>query len=68
LKAGSVLKVMKAGRMVTDTVSGDDTTLPQENIGELIVLVPQRNASIALVTRSTNPINIGDAVRNSDRP
>ena len=68
LKAGSVLKVLKAGRTVTDTVSGDDTKLPQENIGELIVLVPQKNASIALVTRSTNPINIGDAVHNSARP
>jgi len=68
LKAGSTLEVLKAGRTVTDTVSGDDTTLPQENIGELIVLVPQGHASIALVTRSTHPINIGDAVRNSDRP
>ncbi|MDQ6972412.1 MAG: LysM peptidoglycan-binding domain-containing protein [Mariprofundaceae bacterium] len=68
LKPGTVLKVLKAGRTVEDHVSGKDVTLPQERIGELIVLAPQNNASIALVSHSTNPINIGDAVRNSERP
>ncbi|MDQ6966678.1 MAG: LysM peptidoglycan-binding domain-containing protein [Mariprofundaceae bacterium] len=68
VKAGSVLKVLKAGRTVTDKVSGKSITLPEENVGQLIVLVPQQHASIALVSRSTHPINRGDAVRNSDRP
>ena len=68
VKTGSVLKVLKAGRTVKDTVSGGTANLPEENIGQLIVLVPQQHASIALITRSTSPINIGDAVRNSGRP
>jgi len=68
VKAGSVLKVLKAGRTVKDSVSGKSITLPEENIGQLIVLVPQQHASIALVSRSTHPINRGDAVRNADRP
>jgi len=68
LKTGSVLKILKAGRTIHDTVSGGDATLPQDNIGELIVLAPQKHASIALVIRSTHPINLGDAVRNPDLP
>ncbi|MDX8392764.1 MAG: peptidoglycan-binding protein LysM, partial [Mariprofundaceae bacterium] len=67
LKTGSVLTVRKAGRTVHDKISDSDIKLPQENIGELIVLATQKKASIALVTRSTNPINIGDAVRNQVR-
>jgi hypothetical protein len=68
VKTGSMLKVFRAGRTVKDKVAGGQTTLPEESIGQLIVLVPQTHASIALVTRSTNPINRGDAVRNADRP
>jgi len=68
VKTGSMLKVMKAGRTVKDKVVGGNATLPEETIGQLIVLVPQAHASIALVTRATNPINRGDAVRSADRP
>jgi len=68
VKPGTVLKVLKAGRTVKDKVSGKAVTLPEENIGQLVVLVPQSHASIALVSRSTYPINRGDAVRNADRP
>jgi hypothetical protein len=68
LKAGTVLSIHRAGRMVTDPVTGNPTRLPEEKIGEIIVLVPQEDASIALVTESTNPIHIGDAVRNQARP
>jgi len=68
VKTGSILDVLKSGRVVKDTVTGKMVALPEENIGRLIVLAPQSHASIALVTRSTSPINIGDAVRNSIRP
>ncbi len=64
MKAGTVLSVHKAGRIVHDAVSKKVVTLPEEKIGELVVLVPQKDASIALVTKSTGPINLGDAVRN----
>ena len=68
VKTGSVLNVLKAGRTVDDNVAGGEAVLPEENIGQLIVLAPQAHASIALVTRSTFPINRGDAVRNAERP
>jgi len=67
LKTGSVLTVRKAGRIVHDSTDGTQVTLPEENIGEIIVLAPQKKAAIALVTRSTHPINLGDAVRNQVR-
>ena len=68
LQAGSVLSVHRAGRKVKDPVTGKQVTLPEEKVGEVIVLVPQKDASIALVTTSTNPIHIGDTVRNQARP
>ncbi len=64
MKAGTVLSVHKVGRIINDTISHEAITLPQERIGELMVLVPQQDASIALVTKSTGPINLGDSVRN----
>ncbi len=67
LKTGSVLTVRKAGRIVHDSVSDSPVTLPEENIAEIIILAPQKKAAIALVTRSTSPINLGDAVRNQVR-
>jgi LysM domain len=68
LKTGSVLNVLRKGRIVEDPLSGAAVTLPEENIGQLMVLDPQPHASIALVTRSTDPIKIGDVVRNAERP
>lgn len=65
LKAGSVLSIHRAGRMVTDRVTGEEVHLPKEKIGEITVLVPQQTASIALITESTEPINIGDSVHNA---
>jgi len=64
MKAGTVLSVHKTGRIIDDTVSHKAVALPQEKIGELMVLVPQKDASIALVTKSTQAINLGDSVRN----
>jgi len=67
MKAGTVLSVHKKGRIIQDSVSNKAVVLPQEKIGELMVLVPQQDASIALVTKSTDPINLGDSVRNQVR-
>jgi len=67
LKAGTALSIHRAGRMVKDQVSGKKTRLPEEKIGELLVLVAQSKASLALVVESTAPINIGDVVRNQAR-
>jgi len=68
MKAGAMLSVYRAGRIVHDAVSDKMVALPQERIGALMVLVPQRDASIALVTESTDPINLGDSVRSQARP
>jgi len=64
MKPGTMLSVHKSGRIIRDKVSHKAVTLPQERIGELMVLVPQQKASIALITKSTGPINMGDSVRN----
>lgn len=64
MKAGTVLSVHKAGRIIDDTISHKAVALPQEKIGELMVLVPQKDASIALVTQSSIAINLGASVRN----
>ncbi len=63
LKAGMQMSIFKAGRIVKDKVTGGEVLLPQEQIGELLILVPQQLASIALITKSTGPINVGDAVK-----
>jgi hypothetical protein len=65
LKAGAALTIHRAGRMITDQLTGEEERLPEEKIGEIMVLVPQQTASIALITKSTGPINIGDAVHNA---
>jgi len=64
LKAGMALSVHRAGREVEDQVSGDDENLPEEKIGEILVLVAQPDASLAILTTSTSSINRGDVVRN----
>ncbi len=64
LKTGDELAIYKTGRVVRDVVSGEPVTLPQEQIGELLVLVAQQQAAIALITRSRAPIDLGDTVGN----
>jgi hypothetical protein len=65
LRPGSVLGVYRAGRLVLDKTYEEQTyqALPDEKIGEVIVLVPQDKASIVLVTKSSSPINIGDFIQ-----
>ncbi len=67
LKTGSVLRVLKVGRIVHDAVGGAPVALPEENVGEIIVIALQKNAAIALVTHATHSINLGDAIRNQAR-
>lgn len=67
IKPGSILSVHRAGRVVRDSVTGKKERLPEEKIGEILVLAPQDAGSIALVTESVSSINIGDAVHNQAR-
>jgi len=64
LKAGTVLSIHRAGRRIKDRITQKDVLLPEEKIGELLVLVAQENASLAIVTRSSSSINVGDVIRN----
>ncbi|PCI42947.1 MAG: peptidoglycan-binding protein LysM [Proteobacteria bacterium] len=64
MKAGTALSIHRAGRMIKDRITGHNTLLPEEKIGELLVLVAHQDASLALVTRSSSSINVGDVVRN----
>jgi len=68
IKAGMLMSVHRAGRVVNNTVDGGVALLPTEKIGELLILVPQQQASIALITKSTAPINIADAVQTITEP
>lgn len=65
LRPGSVLGLYRMGRLIQDKAYEEKTfqALPEEKIGEIIVLVPQDNASIALITLSSSPINKGDIVQ-----
>ena len=64
LKAGAILSIHRIGRIITDRATGEAVRLPTEEIGKVIVLVPQQAASIGLITKSTEAINIGDSVIN----
>jgi len=64
LKAGTALSIHRAGRIIKDRITGKKVRLPEEKIGEVLVLVAQKDASVALVVESASSINIGDAVRN----
>jgi len=68
LKAGTLMSIFKTGRTVENRIDGGSILLPTEKIGELLVLVPQQQASIALITKSLAPINIGDAVQTIITP
>ncbi|MDQ6993680.1 MAG: LysM peptidoglycan-binding domain-containing protein [Mariprofundus sp.] len=62
LKAGTKLSIMRAGRITTDPLSAEKIQLPQEKVGEVLVLAIQEKASVALITSSTHPVNIGDII------
>jgi len=64
LESGAALSIHRSGRVVKDKVTGEDTLLPEEKIGKLLVLTPQSNLSLALVVESTAAIHRGDTVRN----
>jgi len=68
LKAGTVMSIHKKGRMVNSQVGGGSVLLPTEQVGELLVLVPQQKVSIAFITKSTAPINIGDTIKTVAAP
>lgn len=69
LKAGSVLGLYRSGRLVVDQMYAEETfqALPEEKVGEVMVIAPQDSASIVLVTNSSSSINKGDIVQTLPR-
>jgi len=68
LQAGTMMSIYKKGRVVSEQVNDTVLRLPSEKVGELLVLVPQQRASIALITQSTGPIHIGDTIQTNSAP
>ncbi len=65
LRAGTVLGVYRPGKLVLDNVYQEKTyrALPEEKIGEIIVIAAQEKASIALISKSSSAIHIKDLIQ-----
>ena len=64
MTAGALLSIHRQGRITADPINGDELRLPEEKVGEIMVLVPQQNASLAIIIDSKTAINLGDVIRN----
>ncbi|HID36947.1 MAG TPA: LysM peptidoglycan-binding domain-containing protein [Ghiorsea sp.] len=69
LRAGTVLGVYRPGKLVIDGTYEEKTyrALPEEKIGEIIVLAAQEKASIAIIQESSSPINIKNLIQPISR-
>jgi hypothetical protein len=56
---------MSAPRVARDKVKRERPEIPRKVLGELIVLKVERTAAVALITRTTAEVNIGDYVERS---
>jgi len=68
LKSGMMMGIFRPGRLISDPVTGKPVQLPDERVGDMIVLVPQAHASLAMITGSNASINIGDRVAGGSSP
>ncbi|MDQ7003536.1 MAG: LysM peptidoglycan-binding domain-containing protein [Ghiorsea sp.] len=69
LRSGTVLGVYRPGKLVIDKTYHELThrALPEEKVGEIIVLATQEKASIAIVQKSSSPISIKDLIQPLSR-
>jgi len=65
MRPGVMLSVHRKGREVVDPNRDEEVRLPEEKIAEIMILVPQKRASMAIITRSIAAVHIGDSVRNA---
>lgn len=56
---------MSAPRVARDKVKRERPEIPRKVLGELIVLKVERTAAVALITRTTAEVNIGDFIERS---
>ena len=64
MRNGMMLAVHRPGRKIQDTTQEKNLVLPEEHIATIIILKAQRDASLALITYSTDSVHIGDIIRN----
>jgi len=64
VRDGMVFSVQHPSRTIVDQVNGNRIELPEEKVAEIILLKAQRDASLALITNSTDAVHINDTIRN----
>lgn len=63
---GTVLNVWRAAKVVADPLDKEPRTIPPQKIGSAILVYVGEKASYALLTRSTEPISVGDNVATQE--
>lgn len=64
LEIGHVLAVYRTGEMVFDQVARDNVRLPDERAGLAMVFEAFEKASYAIVLKASQPLKVGDKVKN----
>ncbi|MBI3179120.1 MAG: hypothetical protein HYZ27_05625 [Deltaproteobacteria bacterium] len=62
LQRGHVLDVLRRG----DELTGEDRDVPEERVGQLVVVEAREKTSTALVIYSRSDFSIGDQVRTAE--
>jgi len=66
LEIGNVLGIYKSGRLIRDRVTRELVELPSERAGLLMVFRMFDKMSYGLILETTDPLEVGDVVRNPD--
>jgi nucleoid-associated protein YgaU len=64
ISEGSILDIMKRGKVVRDRTKEEQVRLPSEKAGQLMVFRVYEKLSYALVIKATRSLNVGDQVRS----
>lgn len=63
VKTGHIFGVLQKSGVIRDRIKNELVRLPDERVGLVMVFRTFRNASYALVLRSSRPLKVGDGVR-----
>jgi hypothetical protein len=64
VQRGVLFEVFRAGKEVLDPVSAAKTLVPDDVVGELMVLKTSQSTSLGLLTRADHPVRVGDHLRS----
>jgi len=62
IKPGHIFQVFHRGQWVIDPIPQRKVRLPDNPIGQLVVITTQKKTSTALITKSRLPIHVGDEI------